>query len=177
MVLLPDSLDLAQMQPKTTFPYASDPGDEGWKGGLIHTKVMGIINATPDSFFSESRVARRRSRTESCRYGKRRRKDAGYWRHVFTAGADIIDPEREATRVIPIVQAVAQAFPHIPVSIDTIHADVAEAAVEAGASIINDISAATWGQAHDRCCCTDGGSGHPHAHAGYACPDAKRSSL
>ncbi len=134
------------MQPKTTyFPTLANLETKAGKVDLSTPKVMGIINATPDSFFSESRVARVEEAVQKAAdmvsEGARMLDIGGM---SSRPGADIIDPKVEATRVIPIVQAVAQAFPHIPVSIDTIHADVAEAAVEAGASIINDISAATW---------------------------------
>lgn len=116
-------------------------------GGLTlelghRTLIMGILNATPDSF-----------------------SDGGRYTHVDAAvahaqamvreGADIIDIggestrpgfepvglEEELRRILPVVQAVREALPHVPISIDTYKAATARQALEAGAHIINDI----WG--------------------------------
>ena len=103
--------------------------------------VMGIINATPDSFFEDSRKISIAAVVEK----------AG---QMIAEGASIIDiggqttkpgsePVTAATeieRVIPIINALANTFPETLISIDTYYAAVAKAAVEAGASIVNDIS-------------------------------------
>ncbi len=104
------------------------------------TLVMGILNATPDSF------------SDSGKYKK-----IGSALHrvemMISEGADIIDIGGESTRpngqkvgideekqrVIPIISEITKRF-DIPVSIDTWKSEVAEAAVNAGAEIINDIS-------------------------------------
>lgn len=109
------------------------------------TYIMGILNVTPDSF-----------------------SDGGKWNSLSAAvdhakamaeeGADIIDIGGESTRpghqqisedeeierVVPIIQAVKREL-DIPVSIDTYKARVAQAAVEAGADLVNDI----WGLKYD----------------------------
>lgn len=109
------------------------------------TYIMGILNVTPDSF-----------------------SDGGKWNNLDAAvehaktmaeeGADIIDvggestrpghqqisEEEEIARVVPIIQAVKREL-DIPVSIDTYKASVAEAALEAGADLVNDI----WGLKYD----------------------------
>ncbi len=109
------------------------------------TYIMGILNVTPDSF-----------------------SDGGKWNSLDAAvehaktmaeeGADIIDvggestrpghqqisEEEEIARVVPIIQAVKREL-DIPVSIDTYKASVAEAALEAGADLVNDI----WGLKYD----------------------------
>lgn len=112
-------------------------------------KVMGIINITPDSFHRIN--------------GKEIMKNgnidiplvisiAG---QMIEDGADIIDiggassrpgakqvsAKEELQRVIPVIEKLVERSPEIIVSIDTYHASVAEAAIDAGASIINDISA------------------------------------
>lgn len=101
--------------------------------------IMGILNVTPDSFSDGGRY-------ESVEQA------VAHARHLIDAGADIVDVGGESTRpgaqrvamaeeqrrVLPVVQAlVAQG---IPVSVDTMNAETALAATEAGASMINDVS-------------------------------------
>ncbi len=101
---------------------------------------MGIINCTPDSFFSGSRV----QGETNLRVHARR---------MIDDGADILDIGGESTRpgalpvpadeqirrVVPGIRAIREEF-DIPISIDTQSAVVAQAALDAGADIINDIS-------------------------------------
>lgn len=101
--------------------------------------VMGVLNVTPDSFFPASRTL---ALDEAVERG----------RTFFSLGADVVDVGGESTRpgadpvdeaeelsrVVPVVAALAS---YGPVSIDTQKANVARAAVEAGASIVNDVSA------------------------------------
>jgi dihydropteroate synthase len=108
------------------------------------TIVMGIVNVTPDSFSDG---------------GEAFYKDHAILRATtqFECGADIIDVggestrpgsepvslEQELERVIPVVNAVARQSMK-PVSIDTYKSEVADRALEAGAAIVNDISAGTF---------------------------------
>jgi dihydropteroate synthase len=105
-------------------------------------QIMGILNVTPDSFSGGGSFA-----------------DAGravqYAFEMISDGADIIDVGPESTRpgsqpvadaeqirrAIPVVEAIRAANASIAISIDTQSARVAEAALEAGANIVNDISA------------------------------------
>ncbi|MDQ0729958.1 dihydropteroate synthase [Arthrobacter sp. B1I2] len=103
------------------------------------TLVMGILNVTPDSFSDGGKHA---TADTAIAAGLR----------MFYAGADIIDvggestrpgaddvtPDEEQRRVLPVIEALVKAG--ALVSIDTTHASTAEAAVKAGAAIINDIS-------------------------------------
>jgi dihydropteroate synthase len=106
-----------------------------------HTLIMGILNITPDSF-----------------------SDGGQFVHLDTAlahaeqmiaeGADIIDVGGESTRpggepisideeierVVPVISALTQRT-NVPISVDTTKSEVARAAFDAGAAIVNDISA------------------------------------
>lgn len=106
------------------------------------TLIMGILNVTPDSF-----------------------SDGGLWREPDQAvehalrmseeGADIIDIGGESTRpghepvslneelarVVPVIECIHAAAPHLPISVDTYKAEVARQALAAGANIINDV----WG--------------------------------
>lgn len=106
--------------------------------------VMAILNVTPDSFsdggkFLSVDVAIERAEK------------------MIAEGADIIDIGGESTRpgskrvsaseeigrVVPVIEAIAKRF-DIPISIDTTKPEVAEAAIDAGAEIINDISGLRW---------------------------------
>ncbi len=104
--------------------------------------VMGVLNVTPDSFSDGGRFAAR---------------DAAiaHALEMVEAGADLIDVGGESTRpgsqpvaadkqvrrVVPVIEAVAPRVPAM-ISIDTTRADVARAALDAGAGMVNDISAA-----------------------------------
>ncbi|NLX84086.1 MAG: dihydropteroate synthase, partial [Synergistaceae bacterium] len=107
-----------------------------------NTLLMGIINLSDDSFYEESRT-----------YGKI---DAAVEKALEHAGngADILDMGAESTRpgasriseqeeierLIPTIKETRKNLPLIPISIDTTRKNVAEAALKAGADIINDIS-------------------------------------
>lgn len=101
--------------------------------------IMGILNVTPDSFSDGGRFLRP---DDAIAHG-RALVDAGA--HIVDVGgestrpgSDPVDPETELQRVLPVIEGlVAQG---ICVSIDTRHAQVAHRAVQAGASIINDVS-------------------------------------
>ncbi|GAA4923970.1 dihydropteroate synthase [Mucilaginibacter defluvii] len=108
---------------------------------LSTPKVMGIINLTPDSFFADSRkpaVADALQQAESMLADGATFLDLGAY-SSRPGAADISVPE-ETDRLIPVVEAIASALPQAILSIDTFRAPVAEAAIKAGAHIINDIS-------------------------------------
>lgn len=115
------------------------------KGRLIDLtspKIMGILNTTPDSFFVGSRSQNLNSAL------KRIEK-------LLEEGADFIDiggmstrpgsaevsETEELERVLPVVESAVKEFPDVLISIDTYRAKLAKETVEAGAAIINDISA------------------------------------
>ena len=103
--------------------------------------VMGILNITPDSFYADSRTAIEEVVAK-----------AG---QMLADGADILDIGGESTRpgseaveaaeeqarVVPVIKALRAAYPEAVLSIDTYRASTARAAIDAGADIINDISA------------------------------------
>ena len=107
------------------------------------TYIMGILNVTPDSFYDG---------------GVHADKDAALRcvEEMIAEGADIIDVggestrpghtpvslEEEQRRVIPVIEAVRKRF-DIPISVDTYKAKVAQAALDAGADLVNDISGLT----------------------------------
>lgn len=109
------------------------------------TYVMGIINVTPDSFSADGLV-----NADGDVVGRA----VAQARRFVAEGADILDIggestrpgatpiglEEELRRVVPVVAALASEQ-HVPLSVDTYHAEVAVAALDAGAHIVNDI----WG--------------------------------
>lgn len=103
--------------------------------------IMGILNITPDSFYENSRTVIEEVVAK-----------AG---QMLADGADILDiggestrpgseavaAEEEQARVLPVIEALRKAYPDAVLSIDTYRASTARLAIEAGADIINDISA------------------------------------
>ena len=106
------------------------------------TLVMGVINVTPDSFSDGGRFL-----------DPERAVGAGIV--MSTEGADLLDvggestrpgaiavsPDEELDRVVPVIKRLAAELPGLPISVDTRKATVAEAAIDAGATIVNDVSA------------------------------------
>ncbi len=105
--------------------------------------VMGILNATPDSFHDKSRV----DTDASLRLAERYLAEGAAILDIGGAssrpGAHEVEADLELRRVIPVIDAIHKRFPDSLMSVDTYRADVARAAVENGASIVNDISAGT----------------------------------
>ncbi len=105
--------------------------------------VMGILNITPDSFYEGSRVTDAHSEDLLSRAGDLLGQGAsiidigGY---STRPGAREIGAAEELERVIPAITSVKQRFPEAVISIDTFRAEVAKAAVGAGAHIVNDVS-------------------------------------
>ena len=109
---------------------------------LAEPQVMGILNVTPDSFYSESRKqtdADIRSRVEEIIAEGGTMIDIGAY--SSRPGADDVSPEEEMARLRRGLRIVREVASDVPVSVDTFRADVARMAVEEeGADIINDIS-------------------------------------
>jgi dihydropteroate synthase len=109
------------------------------------TYVMGILNVTPDSFSGDGLMTQQDALAASLEQARR----------FVEAGADILDIGGESTRpgaepvaadvesnrVMPVIEELVVQFPDMLLSIDTYKASVAEAALEAGAHIVNDV----WG--------------------------------
>lgn len=110
--------------------------------------VMGILNVTPDSFFDggkHTQMAHQLRKTEQMLDGGAAIIDVGGM--SSRPGAEVISPEEELRRVVPAIEGIIENFPEAIISIDTIRAEVAKAAVGAGASIVNDISAGAFDEA------------------------------
>ncbi len=122
------------------------------------TFVMGIINVTPDSFSGDGTLANR-SPDQSGDRADPVAHAVAQARRMVADGADLLDVGGESTRpghapvsadeetkrVVPVISALRAALPEIPISVDTTKAVVAEAALGAGADLINDI----WGVGTD----------------------------
>ena len=120
--------------------------DVEWPGGELRLSrrvhVMGILNVTPDSFSDG---------------GKWRETEAAFRRglEMIDEGADVIDVGGESTRpgsdyveadeeirrVVPVIERLCREKPGVVVSVDTRKAPVARAALDAGATVVNDVSA------------------------------------
>ncbi len=115
------------------------------KGSLIdlsQPKVMGIINITPDSFYQESRSNSEKeilSNAEKMLNEGADFLDLGAY--SSRPGADDITMEEELKRMIPAVEMISKQFPEANISVDTFRAKVATESIQAGAAMINDISA------------------------------------
>ncbi len=116
------------------------------------TFVMGIVNVTPDSFSGDGVAARLGGGATSVVQAA-----VEQARRMVDEGADVIDVGGESTRpghaavdaaeelrrVVPAVEAIRDALPDVPISIDTTKPEVASAAFDAGADMLNDV----WGVA------------------------------
>ncbi len=111
---------------------------------LSSPKIMGILNITPDSFFDGGNylsVDTALKRIESLLEEGADIIDMGAY--SSRAGAENVSEEEELNRLIPVLKAGVSAFPNAIWSIDTFRANVARAAIEQGAHLINDISGGT----------------------------------
>jgi dihydropteroate synthase len=101
--------------------------------------VMGVLNVTPDSFSDGGRYA---SLDDAVRHAVTMRQDGADLVDVggesTRPGADRVDAATESGRVLPVLRALAAQG--VPTSIDTTRATVAEAALAAGATVVNDVS-------------------------------------
>ncbi len=103
--------------------------------------IMGILNVTPDSFSENGRFFDSRKAIDHAIYMAESGADIiDIGGESSRPGSDGISAREELKRVIPIIEKVADQV-EIPISIDTVKSDVARRALDAGASIINDISA------------------------------------
>ncbi len=107
----------------------------------VRTRILGIVNVTPDSFYDGARFSRLEDAVGQCL-------------RLFEEGADAIDvggestrpgacpvnAEEEIRRVVPVIEAVRGRV-CAPISVDTRKASVASAALRAGADLVNDVSA------------------------------------
>jgi dihydropteroate synthase len=108
---------------------------------LSKPKVMGIINLTPDSFYDGSR---KQGINDALQQAEKMLNEGADFldlgAYSSRPGADDISAQEEGDRLLPVVEAIVSKYPDAVLSIDTFRSTVAEAAIKAGAHIINDIS-------------------------------------
>ena len=107
--------------------------------------VMGILNVTPDSFYDGGKFTREGAmlaQVEAMLEEGAAVIDVGGM--SSRPGAEVVTPEEELRRVMPAIHAILRRFPDAILSIDTVQSRVAREAVQAGAAIVNDISAARF---------------------------------
>ena len=108
---------------------------------IEHPLIMGILNLTPDSFYPGSRITNETDllgKTETMISDGANIIDIGGY--SSRPGAQEISISEEIKRVIPAIERIVKAFPEVILSVDTFRSEVARRAVDAGASIVNDIS-------------------------------------
>lgn len=109
------------------------------------TKIMGILNVTPDSFSDGGRYT---AIEEAVRHAKQLVQEGADAIDVggesTRPGAVLVSEEEEIERVVPIIRRLTKEI-DVPISIDTYKPMVARAAIEAGATIINDVWGSKWG--------------------------------
>ncbi|RYY22644.1 MAG: dihydropteroate synthase [Chitinophagaceae bacterium] len=121
------------------------------KGRLFHFHrpvIMGILNTTPDSFYEGSRFMGEEGILQQA---EKMKSDGALIIDIggqsTRPGSERISAGEEITRVIGAIESIHYNFPELIISIDTYHAVVARAAVEAGAGIVNDISGGMYDKA------------------------------
>jgi dihydropteroate synthase len=117
------------------------------------TLLMGILNATPDSFSDGGQFLDPRAALDHAL-------------EMLDDGADLLDlggestrpnatpvsPAEEQSRVLPVLRAILAARPNAILSIDTYHAETARLAIDSGAEIVNDVSGLLWDDAMAATC-------------------------
>lgn len=123
----------------------TQPAPFRFKGNTLDFRVpriMGVLNATPDSFHGASRVTQAKEAAQRAL-------------QMVADGADVLDiggqssrpgaaplsADEELARVLPVIEEIRTILPECPLSIDTFQAEVARRAIGAGCDIINDIGA------------------------------------
>jgi len=104
-------------------------------------KIMAVLNLTPNSFFATSRV---QNNHELLRKAEKAILEGADWLDLGAVstrpGSEFVSLDDERKRLIPALEILLHHFPDVPISIDTFRFEIAQEAIEKGASIINDVS-------------------------------------
>ncbi|MEW5765502.1 MAG: dihydropteroate synthase [Acidobacteriota bacterium] len=110
--------------------------------------LMGVLNLTPDSFSDGGLYL---DPADACARGVRMAREGAdlldLGAESSRPGSDPVPSGEELRRLLPVVEALRRALPDVPLSVDTTKAEVARAALDAGADMVNDISAGTFDEA------------------------------
>ena len=105
-------------------------------------RIMGVVNVTPDSFFSQSRSE---DTGHAIGVATRMAAEGADWIDIggesTRPGAKSVTLDDELARVIPAIEGIRSELPEICISVDTRRAEVARQALELGANMVNDVSA------------------------------------
>ena len=114
---------------------------KGQRLGLERPLLMGIVNVTPDSFFDGGQFCDpQRAVAHALRLVEEGADLLDIGAESTRPGALPVDEQEERRRLVPVVAAVAKAV-SVPISVDTSKAEVAKAAIDAGAIMVNDVTA------------------------------------
>jgi dihydropteroate synthase len=123
----------------------------------LHTRIMGILNVTPDSFSDGGYFYSPANETERALTHALLMLNQGA--HILDIGGEStrpnatpLTPDEEQSRILPVITAILKEQPEAILSIDTYHAATARLAIEAGAEIINDVSGHRWDPAMSATC-------------------------
>ena len=108
---------------------------------MSHISIMGILNATPDSFFEGSRIVYQKAVDVAGKMLEDGADMLDIGGQSTRPGANLVSAGEEADRVLPVIESLVSAFPKATISVDTFYSHVARLAVSKGASVVNDISA------------------------------------
>ena len=132
--------------PGTPRPLAIGPSTFHWGS---RTYVMGIVNVTPDSFSGDGLLATRDPVEAAVEQARAMAADGADILDVggesTRPGHEVVAVEDEIRRVTPVIEAIRASLPSMPISVDTTKPGVAEAALDVGANLVNDV----WGVAED----------------------------
>ncbi len=107
--------------------------------------IMGIINATPDSFFAGSRQANLEGAIQkACNFIQQGATIIDIGGQSTRPGAILVSETEELDRVMPVIEGVLNAFPSAIISVDTFRSEVAKQSLLLGAKIVNDISCGSF---------------------------------
>ena len=142
-VLAPVAVAIGRTMPP---PPAPQPPDS-WHTArgplrLDRPVLIGILNVTPDSFSDGGRFFDRSAavtHAEAMLEAGAAVIDVG-GESTRPGRTEVVDADEEIRRVVPIVEALGRAFPALIISVDTVKAAVAAAALDAGAAVVNDVS-------------------------------------
>jgi len=111
----------------------------------VRTYIMGVINVTPDSFSGDGLMRQSKVVNAALRQAEAFLQDGADILDIggesSRPGAKPVSEVEELDRIVPVIEAIMQAFPEAHISVDTYKPDVARKAIDAGAQWVNDI----WG--------------------------------
>jgi dihydropteroate synthase len=143
--LVPETLSQLAMEIGLAMPAEPVPMWDTARGAVALDRpiLVGILNVTPDSFSDGGRFA---AREAALAHAERLLAEGAT---VLDVGGESTRPgrteavpaEEELRRVVPVIEALAGAHPALVISVDTVKASVARASLDAGAAVVNDVSA------------------------------------